>query len=47
MNYKMKSALDRNKKALIVVAILWVTLSIVLVSPITVSIVEATANRSI
>lgn len=44
MNYKLKNALDKNKKALVVVIILWVILSIVLVSPISVSIVEATEN---
>lgn len=46
MNYKVKNAISKNKNALIIVAILWVILSIVLVSPITVSIVEATVNRS-
>ncbi len=46
MNYKVKSALEKSKKALILVVILWVVLSIVLVSPIAVSIVEATENRS-
>ncbi len=46
MNYKVKNALSKSKNALIIVVILWVTLSIVLVSPITVSIVEATANRN-
>ena len=46
MNYKMKSALSKSKKALIIVAILWVVLSIVLVSPVAVSIVEATEDRS-
>ncbi len=46
MNYKIKSALNKSKNALIIVVILWVTLSIVLVSPIAVSIVEATDNRS-
>jgi hypothetical protein len=45
MNYKVKSALEKSKKALILVVILWVVLSIVLVSPIAVSIVEATENR--
>ena len=46
MNYKIKSALNKSKKALIIFAILWVILSIVLVSSIAVSIVEATENRS-
>lgn len=47
MNYKVKNALNKSKNALIVVIVLWVILSIVLVSPITVSIVEATVNRNI
>ena len=46
MNYKFKSALEKSRKAIIIVAILWVTISIVLVSPIAVSIVDATENRS-
>lgn len=46
MNYKVQSALNKSKNAVIIVLILWVTLSIVLVSPLTVSIVEATHNRS-
>ena len=46
MNYKMKSALSKSKKALILVAILWVVLSIVLVSPIAISAVDATVDRS-
>ena len=46
MNYKMKSALSKSKKALILVVILWVVLSIVFVSPIAVSMVEATEDRS-
>ncbi len=46
MNYKVQNALNKSKNAVIIVLILWVTLSIVLVSPITVSIVEATVNRS-
>ncbi len=44
MNYKLKNAVSKSKNALIIVVILWITLSIVLVSPITVSIVEATVN---
>ena len=41
MNYKLKGALKRSKNAMIVFIILWVAISIVLVSSITVSIVEA------
>lgn len=46
MNYKLKSAIGKSRKAMIILLILWVILSIVLVSSITVSIVEATVNRS-
>ncbi len=45
MNYKIEKTLKKSKMVFIVVAVLWVILSIVLVSPITVSIVEATTNR--
>ena len=47
MNYKVKSALGKSGKAFIIIGILWVVLSIVLVSSITVAIVEATTNRNI
>jgi len=45
MNYKMSKALEKSKKSIILLIVLWVVLSIVLVSPITVSIVEATVDR--
>ena len=41
MGYKIKSALKNGRKLFIVLGILWVLLSIVFVSPTTVSIVEA------
>ncbi len=44
MNYKIEKTLKKSKNIFIVVAVLWVILSIVLVSPITVSIVESTEN---
>lgn len=44
MNYKIKNTLKKSKSILIVVAILWILLSIVFVAPLTVSIVEATEN---
>ena len=44
MNYKIERTLKKSKNVIIIVAVLWVLLSIVLVSPITVSIVEATEN---
>ena len=44
MNYKVEKALKKSKNVFIVFGILWVALSIVLVSSITVSIVEATEN---
>jgi len=47
MNYKMSKALKNSKKAIILVIILWVVVSIVLVSPMAVSAVDATVNRSI
>lgn len=45
MNYKIEKTLKKSKTVFIVVIVLWVILSIVLVSPIAVSIVEATTNR--
>ena len=47
MNYKVEKALKKSKNVFIVFGILWVALSIVLVSPIAISIVEATENRSL
>ena len=42
--FKIKYALKKSKSVAIVILILWVTLSIVLVAPISVSKVEATTN---
>jgi len=39
--YKIKNALKKSKKVFIMVAILWIILSIVFVAPVAVSIVEA------
>lgn len=47
MNYKMRKALENSKKSIVLVIILWVVISIVLVSPMAVSTVDATVNRSI
>ncbi len=44
MNYKIERTLKKSENVIIIVAVLWVLLSIVLVSPITVSIVESTEN---
>ena len=44
MNYKVQKTLKDNKKSLILIAILWVIFTIILVSPIAYSIVEATNN---
>ncbi len=44
MNYKIERTLKKSKNVLIIVVVLWVLLSIVLVSPIAFSIVEATEN---
>ena len=46
MSYKMKKALENSKKSIILVIILWILGSIVLVSPMAVSAVDATVNRS-
>ena len=46
MSYKMKKALENSKKSIILVIILWILGSIVLVSPMAVSTVDATVNRS-
>ena len=45
MNYKLKGAINRSKKSIIVFLILWICFSIVLVSSVTVAIVEASAVR--
>ena len=44
MNYKIKNTFKKSKNVLIVIAVLWVSLSIVLVPSVTVSIVESTEN---
>ena len=44
MNYKVKGALRKSKNVIIVTVILWFLLTIVLVSPLTVTIVESTEN---
>lgn len=44
MNYKVKKSIKSNKKALVVVGVLWVILSIVLVAPIAYSIGISTIN---
>lgn len=42
MNYKLKAALKRNRISFIVIAILWVIITIVFVAPLACTIVEAT-----
>ena len=42
MDYKIKGAFKKSKKAIIVFLVLWIVVSIVLVPPISVSIVEST-----
>lgn len=44
MGYKIKNAFKKSKKVIIVTIALWILISIVLVSPITVAIVETTEN---
>ena len=44
MNYKVEKTLKDNRKNLIIIGVLWVVLTIILVSPIAYSIVEATNN---
>ena len=44
MNYKIKNTFKKSKNVLIVIVVLWVSLSIVLVPSVTVSIVESTEN---
>ena len=47
MNYKMRKALEKSKKSIVLIIILWVVVSIVLVSPMAISAVDATVNRSV
>ncbi len=47
MNYKVQKTLKDNKKALIVIAVLWVILTIILVSPIAYSIGQSTDGNGI
>ncbi len=44
MNYKVEKTLKDNRKNLIIIGVLWVILTIILISPIAYSIVEATDN---
>ena len=44
MNYKVKKTLKDNKISLIVIGVLWIILTIILVSPIAYSIVNSTDN---
>ena len=44
MSYKVKKTLKDNKTSLIIIVVLWVILTIILVSPIAYSIAEATSN---
>lgn len=44
MNYKVKKTLKDNRKSMIVIGVLWIILTIILVSPIAKSIVDATDN---
>lgn len=46
MNYKIENTLKKSKIVFVIMGILWIVLSIVFVAPLTVSIVEATQNRS-
>ena len=47
MNYKVKSALEKSKMALIIALAIWIVLSILLSAPMAVSIKEATINGNI
>ena len=47
MNYKVKGALNRNKKTIIIGIILWLVLVIVFVAPFSYSIFQATINNKI
>ena len=44
MNYKVKKTIKDNKKSIIIIAILWLLLAIIFVSPIAYSIAVATSN---
>lgn len=44
MNYKVKKTLKDNRKSMILIGVLWIILTIILVSPIAKSIVDATDN---
>ena len=44
MNYKVKKTLKDNKKNMILIGVLWIILTIILISPIAYSIVNATNN---
>ncbi len=44
MNVKVKKTLKDNKKSLIIIAVLWLILAVILVAPISYSIVESTNN---
>ena len=44
MNYKVKKTLKDNKTSMILIGVLWIILTIILVSPIAKSIVDATDN---
>ncbi len=47
MNYKVKKAMKANKASLVIIAVLWLILTVVLVSPIAYSIAEAKADNGI
>lgn len=44
MNYKVKKTLKDNRKSMILIGVLWIILTIILVSPIAKSIADATDN---
>ena len=44
MNYKLKKTFKDNKKNIILIGVLWIILTIILISPIAYSIVESTDN---
>ena len=46
MNYKLKSALKKSKMVVIIMIAIWITLSILLSAPITVSLVETSTGTS-
>lgn len=47
MNYKVKQTLKDNKKSMIIIGVLWIILTIILVSPIAYSIAQATSSDGI